>query len=47
MQRARHFEAGEARHLHVQEHDVRLEILEQAERCDAVGGLADDRRHGL
>ena len=39
---SRDFEPGQSGHLHVQKHDVRLEIVEQPERGDAVVGLPDD-----
>jgi len=39
---ARDLEAGEPGHLHVEEHQIRLELAGQAQRLDAVGRLADD-----
>ena len=38
----RHLEAGQPRHLHVEEHDVGLQPLDRRQRFDAVAGLADD-----
>ena len=34
-----HLEARQSRHLHVQEHDVRLGGVQRFQRRDAVGGL--------
>ena len=42
MSAARHLEPGQPGHLHVQEYQIGAEILDQAERLDAVGRLADD-----
>ena len=38
----RDFEPGQAGHLHVEEHQVRLQLAGQPQRLDAVGGLTDD-----
>ena len=39
---ARHLEAGQPRHLHVEKHDIGLQPLDRRQRLDAVAGLADD-----
>jgi hypothetical protein len=41
-QAARDLEAGQARHLHVEEHHVGLQPLNRRQRFDAVPGVADD-----
>ena len=38
----RDLEAGQPRHLDVEEHDVRLQAVDGRQRLDAVAGLADD-----
>ena len=37
----RHLEAGQPRHLHIEEHQVGLQAVDGLERLDAVAGLAD------
>ncbi len=41
-QTPRDLEAGQAGHLDVEEHDVRLQPLDRRQRFDAVAGLPDD-----